>query len=154
MIQARKIIISVVALSSVIIIAYFVHVLEVLPRNSLESLLRKSIQSKRGAILNIQDITPFKWDKLDIYTPYTSYKDEKGKTIDIDEGHCLLVFSDNGVPVSKVKYKRYYGDFSGLHREGGYSPSSARFRVSDQGQSKWLKLEWAQMQSSTRPVER
>ena len=146
--------ISVVALTVTIIIGYFVSALEIFPSNRLDSSLRKAIQNKRGTILNIQDVTSFKWDRLDIYTPYTSYKDEKGEIIEIDEGHCLLVFSNSGVPVSKLKYKRYYGDFSGLHREGGYSPLSAHFRVPAQSQSKWLKLEWAQAESPTRPVER
>lgn len=154
MTRKRKIIISVMILTVAVITGYFVSALEVFPSNRLDSSLRKAIQSKRGTILNIQDVTVFKWDRLDIYTPYTSYKDEKGEIIEIDEGHCLLVFSDNGVPVSKLKYKRYYGDFSGLHREGGYIPSSARFRVPAQSQSKWLKLEWAQAESPTRPVER
>jgi len=152
--RKRKIMISVVALTVMIITGYFVSALEIFPSNRLDSSLRKAIQSKRGTILNIQEVTPFKWDRLDIYTPYTSFKDEKGAIIEIDEGHCLLVFSDRGAPVSKLKYKRYYGDFSGLHREGGYSPSSARFRVPAQSQNKWMKLEWAQAESPTRSVER
>ena len=144
MTRKSKIVISVVALTAAIIANYFVSDLEIFPKNQLDSSLRKAIQSKRGAILNIQDVTIFKWDRLDIYTPYTTYKDEKGEKIEIDEGHCLLVFSDSGVPVSKLKFKRYYGDFSGLYREGGYNQSSSRFRVPEQRQSKWLKLEWAE----------
>jgi len=136
--------VSVLVFCAAIVIVYFVSALEIIPSNNLDSSLRKAIQNKRGGILAIQEITPFKWDRLDIYTPYTRYRDEKGKIIDIDEGHCLLVFSSSGVPVASLKFKRYYGDFSGLYREDGYNPLSARFRVPDQDRNKWLKLEWAE----------
>jgi hypothetical protein len=149
MTRARIIIISIIAFSAAIIIGYFVSVLEIFPNNKLDSSLRKAIQNKRGGILTIQEITPFRWDRLDIYTPYSTYKDEKGKMIDIDEGHCLLVFSENGVPVSLLNYKRYYGDFSGLTRKDGYNPSTARFKVLDKNHSNWIKLEWAQGESPT-----
>ena len=137
-----------------IVIGYLLVALEVFPSNQFESTLRKAIAGKRGEPLNIQEVTPFKWDRLDVYTPYTTFKDENGRTIDVDEGHCYLVFSKNGATVSTLKFKRYYGDFAGLHREGGYSPSSARFIVTDPSKGSWLKLEWIGTESPTRPVER
>lgn len=138
----------------VIIIGYFLVALEVFPSNQLESTLRKTIAEKRGGTLNIQEVTPFKWDRLDIYTPYTSYKDENGRRIDVDEGHCQLIFTNNSAPVATLKFKRYYGDFAGLHRKEGYTPATARFKVADKNKGSWIKLEWAGEESPTRPVER
>lgn len=137
-----------------IIIGYLLVALEVFPTNQLESTLRKSIADNRGGSLNIQEVTPFKWNRLDIYTPYTSYKDENGREIDVDEGHCNLVFSYNGAPVATLNFKRYYGDFAGLHRKEGYTPATARFKVADKNKGSWVKLEWAGDESPTRPVER
>lgn len=125
----------------VILFGYLVSMMEIFPKNQLDSSLRKAIESKRGAILYIHEITPFKWDRLDIYTPYTSYKVEKSRKIDVDEGHCHLIFSENGIMVAKLKFKRYYGDFAGLYREGGYTPSTARFNVSNSNKGSWVKLE-------------
>ena len=50
-----------------IVIGYLLIALEVFPSNQLESTLRKAIADKRGGTLNIQEVTPFKWDRLDIY---------------------------------------------------------------------------------------
>lgn len=137
-----------------IAIGYLVVAREVFPSNKLESTLRKAIEEKRGGTLNIQEVTPFKWDRLDIYTPYTSYKDQNGRKIDVDEGHCHLVFTQNGSSVASLTFKRYYGDFAGLHRKEGYTPASARFKVAGKDKGAWVKLEWIGEDSPTRPVER
>lgn len=126
----------------VIIIGYFLVALEIFPSNQHESSLRKAIAEKRGGTLTIQEVTPFKWDRLDIYTPYTSYKDENGRRVDVDEGHCQLVFTNNGALVATLKFKRYYGDFAGLYRKEGYTPASARFKVAETNKGSWVTLEW------------
>ena len=139
---------------SFIAFVFFEPYLNLIPKSELDSALRKSIQSNKGGIVNLTDVTKFNWDRMDIYTPYSAYKDANGKSIDVDEGECLLVFSDKGTPVSLLKFKRFYGDFSGLHRESGYTPSDARFKVVPaKDQSNWIKLEWVSG-GPTRPVER
>jgi hypothetical protein len=149
--KTYRIVIAFIFIFLALILTLFIKVVlpNLFPKNRLESSLRKSIQSNRGGIITIHDLTTFEWDRMDIYTPYSTYKDAKGKTIDIDEGECLLVFTKKGLPVSLVKYNRFYGDFSGLYRKGGYSPLDARFKVPGGTQSHWLKLEWVQDKGPT-----
>lgn len=141
-------------LAVAVAIGFLTSDFDLIPKSKFESSLRKSIQNNRGGIIAISDMTTFKWDRMDIYTPYSTYKDPSRKVIEVDEGECLLVFSGKGAPVTVLKFKRFYGDFSELHREAGYNPSNARFKVPAKDQSKWLKLEWAQTESPTSPVER
>ncbi len=104
--------------------------------------------------MTIQEVTPFKWDRLDIYTPYTNYIDENGRRVDVDEGHSHLVFTNKGALVATLNFKRYYGDFAGLYRKEGYTPASARFKVADTNKGSRVTLEWGGEKSPTRPVER
>lgn len=153
--RTTKIIGLVASIVVVIVFVAFIFLepyLDLLPKTELDSSLRKSIQNNKGGIVTLTDVTKFHWDRMDIYTPYSVYKDADGKTIEVDEGECLLVFSDKGVTVSLLKFKRFYGDFSDLHREGGYTPSDARFKVV-LGKDHWVKLAWAGG-GPTKPVER
>ncbi len=144
MTRTWKIISTFVLLIVTILLVAIALWFDIFPKSRFESSLRKSIRNNRGGIVTIRDLTTFAWDRMDIYTPYSAYKDAKGKIIYVGEGECLLVFTKKDLPVSQFRYNRFYGDFSGLYREGGYSPSDARFKVPDGSQSHWLKLEWVQ----------
>jgi hypothetical protein len=149
MTRTKKIISAFALLIVTIVLVLIASALDIFPKSRLESSLRKSIQSNRGGIITMRDLTTFEWDRMDIYTPYSTYQDAKGKTIDVDEGECLLVFTKKGLPVSLLKYNRFYGDFSGLYHKGGYSPLDARFKVPGGIHRYWLKLEWVQDKSPT-----
>lgn len=41
----------------------------------------------------------------------------------------LLVFTNSGKVVFYVDHPRYLGDFDGNHKQGGYSPDEAIFKV-------------------------
>jgi len=144
-----KITILAVVCSMAIILGYLVLAPEIFPKSQFDSSFRKAIESKRGDILDTQKITQFEWDRLDIYTPYMNYKDENGTKIDVDEGHCHLVFSNKGIVIETLKLGRSHGDFAGLYREGGYNKSSARFRVSPLSKGRRIKLEWAEREGPT-----
>ncbi|NJD55048.1 MAG: hypothetical protein FIA94_01435 [Nitrospirae bacterium] len=145
--RTTKIFGIITTLAVALIIGYLIFGLDLIPKSRLESSLRKAVKDNKGGTISINDLTTFKWDRMDIYTPYSTYKGANGKAIDVDEGECLLVFGYKGAVVSILNYKRFYGDFSSLYREGGYSPSSARFKVPVKDQSNWIKLEWAQNES-------
>ena len=102
------------------------------------SIQKALIKNENPIILN--KITNFKWDKLYIFSPYTSKSDilealnfqwEGVNKINIEmtDGMCLLVFVQNRTVVKAFEFNRKYGDFVPLVQANPYSPNDAIFYV-------------------------
>ena len=92
-----------------------------------------------GTIVDMRAVTPFRWERLHIFPPYTDEATLRGDLgadweraagrIRSDDRIDLLVFVDTGRVVASVEQPRASGDFSLLYRKGGWTPKSAKFRV-------------------------
>jgi hypothetical protein len=136
-----KIIIGIIALFLFIGLGFVAWVFDFFPSDAFEASLRKSIQQNRGGTIAMKNLTPFEWDRLNIYPPYSSVEGMGEKFIQVDEGSCILVFLKNANVVYHLEYNRFYGDFAELYRDSGYSPEEAIFSIPSNGHKYWLKLE-------------
>lgn len=107
--------------------------------------------------IRLNDLTDFAWDRVHIFSPYTS-----AKQIDEDlgyswppardigqypnDGFYILVFTNTGKVVFYLKHQRHLGDFKGNYKQGGYSPDEAVFKVIEGTKQPdglpWLHLKW------------
>lgn len=87
--------------------------------------------------LNIADLTPFKWDELYIFKPYTSiveineslgFEWEKSKktAINYADGFNLLIFIEKSKVIHYINWPRNKGDFSKIEKPK-FSNDSAKF---------------------------
>lgn len=102
-----------------------------------------------GAVADLGEIGPSKWDRVYIFHPYTStetihqtlgyrWPDAKWTTIESNDGVNLLVFVRSSETVGWFEHPRNRGDFIDVENTAGYSRNDARFVVaSDAG---WLIL--------------
>jgi hypothetical protein len=115
----------------------------------LDKILTDSINGKQ---IDIAELTPFEWEQLYIFKPYTPISvidaelgyvwTEAEKTfINQEEGFDLLVFTKNDTVVNYIKWFRNKGDFSRVNRIK-YQPSNAKFIYKKErfGEEDWLFL--------------
>lgn len=104
----------------------------------LEDLIKENVLSGQP-ILNLDSIAQFAWDSIIILTPYANPEDisqrfkidlSKIGTSNIEHRDDInvLIFVDDGNPVTVVEYPRYPGDFSTNDIEF-IKRSDARFRI-------------------------
>lgn len=119
---------------------------------ALERRISKGVGSGDGATVRISEITSFSWSQLHVFPPYTpvaTINADLGFTwwladhtgIELDDGHTLLVFVQDGRVSSWLMQPRGQGDFSSLYRAGGYTPEEAVFVVKRDGHG-WPYLRW------------
>jgi hypothetical protein len=94
-----------------------------------------------GAVLKMDVIAPFAWDRLYVFEAYTP-PDEINRTVGGNiatpwdaaaqsDGYDMLIFVQAGHPVAKVNHLQFHGDFRQLVRAEGWSREAAVFRVED-----------------------
>lgn len=98
---------------------------------------------KNGKVdaIDISTITPFEWEKLFLFSPYSTaeqifktlgFSDDIKSFISYDDGIILFVFVKGNKVVQYLDYPRN-PDFYSVVRESGYSPSEAVFVLDDEG---------------------
>ena len=119
--------------------------------------IRKELRELNKQELVMSEITPFEWDELFLFEPYTSnYTVCKKIDIPFDQcekeipeksggdGEMYIVFLKNKNIVHKEMYIRFNGDFTPLNFKQPLTPSTAIFFVKEKGKSAsgkpWLKL--------------
>jgi hypothetical protein len=90
-------------------------------------------------VLNLQTITPFAWDKLYIFTPYTSEaeikkclgfnSEEVGDRGVQSDSINLMVFVKDGKAIEHLEYPRSKGDFVEIKNCQNFTPETALFTV-------------------------
>ena len=112
----------------------------VFPHNQFDKQLRAAIHKNQGGVVQIANLTPFSWDRMYVYTPYSQVEEVNGEKIDVDEGSCALLFKEKGKTTCLLVFHRRFVDFSGESREEGYTPEEAIFSVQA---GDWPALKWA-----------
>jgi hypothetical protein len=107
------------------------------PSNSDEfalSALKEDIRDQKS--ISLRTYTTFDWDKVYVFPPYTHeslIKEDTGTKVKFphsdSEGHCLLVFTNQGQVIKEIEVQRSRADFSMLYRKEGYSRDEADFNV-------------------------
>jgi hypothetical protein len=98
---------------------------------------------KNGKVngIDISSITPFEWEKLYLFSPYSTaeqifktlgFTDDIKSYISADDGIILFVFVKDKKVVQYLDYPRN-PDFNSVVRESGYSPSEAIFVLDNEG---------------------
>jgi hypothetical protein len=113
-------------------------------RTNLEALI-ESYKAGTVDVIDISAITPFAWEKLYLFGPYTSEEIISEVTdikrlgnlptwIESDDGIVLFVFVNEG---KIVRYMNVYRntDFASADRRSGYSPSEAVFILDERGRA-------------------
>lgn len=142
--------------SAVVVLALVVGIASsVCADASLGDRITATVEKGPGTKLVMADLTDFDWQKLYVFTPYTTQKqidrtlgfewhDTEG--IELNDTMTLLAFVDDGKVVSHVAQPADKGDFSGLS-EGPWTPESAVFVVADDRDAglgeEWLVLQQA-----------
>ncbi|MBI5196252.1 MAG: hypothetical protein HZA10_08010 [Nitrospirae bacterium] len=127
--------------------------------SSVSSAIAKKVSRGEGTIINLSELTSFKWDRLYIFDPYESrdtiqnligqrFLKTNELSMGVSEGDTLLVFMKDNKVAHYFMHPRGKGDFSGLGKDNWFTPQNAKFQVIQEGYSlrgKWLKLkviEW------------
>ena len=108
--------------------------------------------AKDRGLLRMAALTDFQWERLHIFTPYSSWDTieaelgfawPEGRRLHLEEREdiCLLAFVESSRVVRYVAQHRRRGDFSGLHRKVGYARDDAVFRI-DRSQG-WPRIVFA-----------
>lgn len=116
----------------------------------LEDQIATEVSKGNGTVLRVAELTPFVWDRLHVFEPYTPpgvirqelgfpWATAKSIGLESDERHALLVFVRDRRVVAFVMHPRNRGDFAGLHLVDGYTSENAVFAVG-QKQDGWLVL--------------
>ncbi len=108
---------------------------------------RLAADAATGSAIRLSDYTPFDWDRVHIFAPYTpatTIRNEVGSRVPFprrhSEGHCLLVFLSRGRVAAALEEERKAADFAQLFRQGGYSPEEAVFVSEVRGTDHWRYL--------------
>jgi len=105
--------------------------------NNKVSIIIDKDDSGQNKEINLADLTPFSWDELYIFKPYTPLSDieeslgfvwkEANKTfINQEDGFNLLVFIEKKDVIHYTKWPRSKGDFSKIEKSK-YLYDSAKF---------------------------
>jgi hypothetical protein len=121
---------------------------DVFPHDQFDKRLRAAIDTHRGGVVKISDISHFSWDRMYVFPPYSQAVGVNGEKIYVDEGCCVLLFKEKGKTIYHLTFNRRFGDFSGEHREEGYTPEEALFSVEDGGHKYWPHLKWVQKKAA------
>ena len=119
---------------------------------TLVAFITQDWEREGEATLRLEALTPFGWDRVYIFPPYTTpegvrkslgFDWPKASAIGIDsrDDINLLVFVKDGRVVQYVAYPRVHGDFHQLGDPSGYSPEEAVFVVEEEeapGQSRFV----------------
>lgn len=119
------------------------------PPDELEIDLDSLIESYKAGevdVIDISTITPFAWEKLYLFGPYSSKEQIVEVTgirrlgsletmIEYSDGIVLFVFVDQNKIVKYMDYHRS-PDFTYSIRESGYTPSEAIFVLDDKDRAK------------------
>lgn len=110
----------------------------------LEQALIETVKKGIGTVFLMRDITPFEWDRMYVFQPYTTsaeinrrlgfeWSGAKSSGIEMFDSIKLLVFVKDKEVVADVVYKVWNGNFieDGSH---GYRVEEAKFRVADEWQ--------------------
>lgn len=123
-------------------------------RQEASSNLVLAVQKNRAGEVDRIDmslLTPFLWDKLYVFGPYTlpeKIDQVLGKywigsrftEIISSDQISLLVFTKNGQVVQFLEFPRSQGDFSPLTNDKGYPIKDALFVVDEKGQMVWALI--------------
>ena len=120
----------------------------------LEDLIKENVLSGQS-ILDLDSITKFEWDSVIILTPYTNPKDISGHfNIDLAKIEAtniehrddinVLIFVDDGNPVTMVEYPRFPGDFSNNDIRF-IKRSDAQFRIIVTGRRSTTGDQWIEL---------
>jgi hypothetical protein len=108
-------------------------------------LLIESYKVGKVDVIDISTITPFAWEKLYLFGPYSSKKEIAKITgikrlgnlrsmIETNDGIVLFVFVDQNKIVQYMDYHRN-PDFAESVRDSGYGPSEAIFVLDETGRA-------------------
>jgi hypothetical protein len=119
--------------------------------------VERTRNSNDGVEIRLQALTDFAWDRVHIFSPYTSAKrieEDLGSSWPLakrieqypHDGANILVFTEARKMVFYVEHERHLGDFKGNYKQDGYSPDEAVFKVSEGSKQPngltWLYLRW------------
>lgn len=123
-------------------------------REMLGARVSRAIEANAAGDTDFVDfatLAEFPWDRLYVFRPYTSCERvlaELGTVlfwydcglsgIDSYAWATLIVFTRRGAVVSYLVRSAEPGDFSGLHRAGGYARTEARFQIAANGMMEWI----------------
>jgi hypothetical protein len=104
------------------------------PNGLALSTLKDDIRSEKT--ISLPAYTTFDWDRVYIFHPYipeSVIREDTGTDVKFphsgSEGHCLLVFTKQGLAPKSFEVQRNRADFSRLYRKQGYSRDEAIFNV-------------------------
>ncbi len=123
----------------------------------VSSAIAEKVLKGEGTIINLTELTDFKWDKLYIFDPYESrdniqsligqqFLKNNELPMGVSEGDAFLLFMKDNKVVHYFNHPRGKGDFSGLKNHNWFTPQNAKFQVFQEGRGlygKWLKLKVA-----------
>ncbi len=120
------------------------------PFQNVEEEISIPLKNQNSDIIDISKLTPFSWDRLYIFKPFTPIKsinselgftwEEANKTlINQDDSYNLLVFTIKNEVVNYIKWPRGKGDFSKIETTV-YPYESAKFLLKQEkfGEQDWL----------------
>ena len=102
--------------------------------------------AERKQPLRVADATPFTWERLHVFPPYTpaeeisrdlgfAWPDAKRTRIEERDGVTLLVFVEERRVIEHLNFPRKRGDFSMIVKAGGFTPSEAVFAIQPEGRN-------------------
>ena len=106
----------------------------------LAAKIKQAVEQGDGAVLRMDQLTDFAWDRLHVFTPYTTREQVERELgvawagydasgIERHDNFTLLLFISAGQVVRSVAFPLGDGDFSTLHRPQGYARAEAIFSV-------------------------
>jgi hypothetical protein len=106
----------------------------------LAAKIKHAVEQGDGAVLRMDQLTDFTWDRLHIFAPYTTREQVERELgvawagydasgIERHDNFTLLVFISGGDVVRSLAIQMADGDFSALHRPQGYTSAEAVFSV-------------------------
>jgi hypothetical protein len=119
--------------------------------------LRNEVRERKQREIDLVSMVPFKWDELFLFEPYSPrsevckelrLKESECSSIvkseSTDDGQMLLVFKLEAQIVHTEMHIRFNGDFTPLDFKQPITPTTAKFRVQEEGHSAsgkpWLRL--------------
>lgn len=93
-----------------------------------------------GSLVNFAEIAPFEWERMFVFSPYTSHEQierslgfpwsgVESTSIDLNDSVNLIVFSRDHSVVCWLEHFRGEGDFESLDRMDGYPKNEAVFEL-------------------------
>lgn len=116
--------------------------------HSVSHRIAERLAAHDGKPIVFSEMTPFAWDKVYFFGPYTSraqieqaigfsWPGADDSAIQGSKGSSLIVFVKDGRVVESFDQSRGLGDFSGIETPNGLTPDQARFIIERRAPDGW-----------------